>query len=243
MTNSWFRTAIRLLPVFGLLILATTSGAQTRPPILEQIAKTYGLDSWGQVEAIRFTFNLQFPGVNISQPWEWEPKTGKISLWTPFYGFQKGIYVRSELSSQPDDVKNKIDPEFTNGNYWLLFPFHAFWDTSATVTDQGTHKLPVGHGSAELVSVKYPAEGGGYTPGDTWNLYVGKDNRVEYLLFHHGGNLKPAVVSATWTGYKKAGPLLFSTEHRGTIDGKPLHLFFSDVSVKLRGSDTWVKAE
>ena len=243
MTNSWFRTAIRLLVVFGLLILAATSGAQTRPPILDQIAKTYGLDSWGQVEAIRFTFNLQFPGVNISQSWEWEPKTGKISLWTPFYGLQKVIYVRSELSSQPDDVKNKIDPEFTNGNYWLLFPFHAFWDTSATVTDQGTHKLPVGHGSAELVSVKYPAEGGGYNPGDTWNLYVGKDNRVEYLLFHHGGNLKPAVVSATWTGYKKAGPLLFSTEHRGTIDGKPLHLFFSDVSVKLRGSDTWVKAE
>jgi hypothetical protein len=55
--------------------------------------------------------------------------------------------------------------------------------------------------------------------------------------------VKPAVVTATWTGYKKAGPLLFSTEHRGTVDGKPLHLFFSDVSVKLTGSDTWVKAE
>jgi len=60
---------------------------------------------------------------------------------------------------------------------------------------------------------------------------------------YHGGNVKPAVVTATWTGYKKAGPLLFSTEHRGTIDGKPLHLFFSDVSVKLTGSDKWVKAE
>ena len=75
MTNSSFRTAIRLLPVLGLLILAATSWAQTRPPILEQIAKTYGLDSLGQVEAIRYTFNLQFPGVNISQSWEWEPKT------------------------------------------------------------------------------------------------------------------------------------------------------------------------
>ena len=63
-------------------------------------------------------------------------------------------------------------------------------NTSATVTEQGTHKLPVGQGSAELVSVKYPAEGGGYTPGDTWNLYVGKDNRVEYLDFHHGGNVR-----------------------------------------------------
>jgi hypothetical protein len=243
MTNSWFRAAIRLLPVLGLLILGATPGALTRPPILEQIAKTYGLDSLGQVEAIRYTFNVQFPGVNISQSWEWEPKTGKVSFWTPFYGLQKVTYVRSELSSQPDDVKNKIDPEFINGNYWLVFPFHAYWDTSATVTDQGTDKLPVGHESAELVSVKYPAEGGGYNPGDTWNLYVGKDNRVEYLVFHHGGNAKPAVVTASWTGYKKAGPLLISTEHRGTIDGKPLHVFFSDVSVKLTGSDTWLKAE
>ena len=104
------------------------------------------------------------------------------------------------------------------------------------------HKLPVGNGSAKLVSVKYPAELGGYTPGDTWDLYVGKDNRVEYLVFHHGGNAKPSLVTATWTGYKKAGPLLISTEHRGTADGKPLHIFISNVAVKLAGSDKWVDA-
>ncbi len=51
------------------------------------------------------------------------------------------------------------------------------------------------------------------------------------------------LVIATWTGYKKAGPLVISTEHRGTADGKPLHIFISDVSVKLAGSDTWIKAE
>jgi hypothetical protein len=50
-------------------------------------------------------------------------------------------------------------------------------------------------------------------------------------------------VTATWAGYKKAGPLLISTEHRGTADGKPLHIFISDVSVKLTGSDTWMKAQ
>jgi hypothetical protein len=104
-------------------------------------------------------------------------------------------------------------------------------------------KLPVGTGSARLVSVKYGAELGGYTPGDTWNLYVGKDNRVGYLVFRHGGDKKPSLVNATWTGYKKAGPLLISTEHLGTADGKPLHIFLSDVSVKLAGSDKWIKAE
>ena len=104
-------------------------------------------------------------------------------------------------------------------------------------------KLPAGVGSAEHVVVKYPAELGGYTPGDTWELYVGKDDRVEYLVFHHGGDKKPNQVNASWVGYKKAGPLLFSTEHRGNADGKPLHIFITNVAVKLTGSDTWMDAK
>jgi hypothetical protein len=104
------------------------------------------------------------------------------------------------------------------------------------------HKLPLGNGSAALVAVKYPSEGG-YTPGDTWALYVGKDNRIEQFVYHRGGPVKPSVVVATWAGYKKAGPLLISTEHRGTADGKPLHLSFSNVAVKVTGSDTWMDAK
>ena len=71
-------TPIRFL-VFGVLVLAATSWAQTRPPIAEQIAKTYGLDSFGQIEAIRYTFNAQFSGVNVSRSWVWQPKTGQVS--------------------------------------------------------------------------------------------------------------------------------------------------------------------
>jgi hypothetical protein len=48
---------------------------------------------------------------------------------------------------------------------------------------------------------------------------------------------------ASWAGYKKAGPLLISTDRRGTADDKPVRIFFSDVSVKLVGSDTWVNAK
>jgi len=236
-------TMIRLL-VFAVLVLAATSWAQTRPPLLEKIANTYGLDSYGQIEGIRYTFNLEVPGFKLTRSWEWNPKTNKIS----FEGSDKEgkpvkvTYMRSELSSQPDNVKNEVDPGFQNDNYWLLFPFHAYWDSSATVTDQGMHKLPVGTGSAELVSVKYPNEGG-YTPGDTWELYVGKGNRVELLVYHRGGPMKPSLVTTTWAGYKKAGPLLVSTDHRGTADGKPLHIYLTDVSVKLAGSDTWIKAQ
>lgn len=233
------------LLALAALGLAATSWAQTRPPAVDQLAKTYGLDSFNQIEAIRYTFNRQLPGAaNLSRSWTWAPKTGRVT----YEGRDKSgkpvkvTYLRSEISSQSDAVKNEIDPAFTNDNYWLLFPFHVYWDSGAAVTDEGTQKLPLGKGSAEKVVVKYPS-GLGYTPGDTWELYVGKDGRIEQLLFRHGGSQKPSLVIATWTGYKKAGPLLISTEHRGTADGKPLHLFFSDVSVKLAGSDTWLKAE
>lgn len=227
-----------------ILVLVSSAGAQQRAPILEQIAKAYGLDSFGKVEAIRYTWNAQFPGVNISRSWVWEPKTNKVS----YEGKDKDgkpvkvTYTRSEISSQPDNVKNEVDPGFVNDNYWLLFPFHAYWDSSATVTDQGMQKLPLGGGSATLVAVKYPNEGG-YTPGDTWELYVGKNNRVEQFVYHRGGPKKPSLVTATWAGYRKAGPLLISTEHRGNADGQPVRIFITNVAVKLTGSNTWMRAQ
>jgi hypothetical protein len=63
------------------------------------------------------------------------------------------------------------------------------------------------------------------------------------MVFHHGGAAKPNLVVATWAGYKKAGPLLISTDHHGTADGKPMTLTFTNVAVKLTGSDMWVNAQ
>jgi hypothetical protein len=230
----------------GVLVLTATCGAQTHSQVAETIAKAYGLDSFGQIEAIRYTWNGEIPGLfKVSHAWEWEPKTGRVS----YEGKDKDgkpvkvTYLQSQINTEPANVKDEIEPSFVNDNYWFVFPFHAYWDTSATVTDQGMQKLPQGEGSARHIVVKYPQEAGGYTPGDTWELYVGKDNRVEQFVYHRGGPRKPSLVTASWAGYKKAGPLLISTEHRGTADGKPLHISISDVSVKLTGSNTWVKAQ
>ena len=154
----------------------------------------------------------------------------------------KVTYQRSRLSSQSDVVKNEIDPAFINDQYWLLFPLHVAWDGSATVTDEGMHKVPLGKTSAERVVVKYPLQGG-YTPGDSWELYVGPDKRVEQFIYRRGGPTKPSVVVSTCAGYKKAGPLLISTDHRGTADRKPLRISFSDVSVKVTGSENWMNAQ
>ena len=245
MTKSGRSTTIRRL-LFGMLVLAAISApaaAQTRPRIAEQIAKAYGLDAFGKIEAIRFTFGAHLPGVNLLRSWVWRPKTDQVSYEAKDKAGKpvKVTYLRSRLGGEPAEVRNTIDPAFVNDQYWLLLPFHVYWDSGADVQDTGKQKLPLRKGSARRVTVKYPSKGG-YSAGDTWELYIRSGNRIEELVFRRGGTEKPSVVIASWAGYKKAGPLLVSTEHRGTADGKPLRVFLSDVSVKLVGSDRWVKA-
>jgi hypothetical protein len=240
------RTDVPLLFAFSLLFplfLPTDARAQQLPPIAEQVAKTYGLDAFGQIEGIRFTFNAERAGGTVSRSWEWNPKTdtlsyeGKDREGNPV----KVAYQRSQLDSQSDAVKGEIEPTFVNDQYWLLFPFHVVWDGGATVTDNGMQKLPLGNGSAQQVVVKYPSEGGS-SPGDTWELFVGPDKRIEEYVFRRGGPRKPSIVTTTWADYKKAGPLLVAMDHRGNADGNPVRIFFSNVAVKVTGSD-WANAQ
>ena len=110
-----------------LLILPAISAAQTqRAPILEKVAKTYGVDSLEKIEAILYTWNGEIPGVfRLSRRWEWEPNSNKVT----YEGLDKDgkpvkvTYMRSQLSSQSDNIKNEVDPGFINDNYWVLFPF------------------------------------------------------------------------------------------------------------------------
>jgi hypothetical protein len=234
---------IRFLAVVMLLNLPATSRAQQSSPIAEQIGKIYGLDSFGQVEAIRYTWSLEAPALKISRTWEWDPSTDMIS----YEGKDKegksvkANYRRSQLDSQSEAVKKDVDPAFANDQYWLLLPFHIVWD-GATVTDEGLQKLPLGDGSARRVVAKYASEGG-YQPGDAWDLYIGDDKRIQEIVYHRGANNPPKLVMATYADYKKVGPLLIAMDHRGTVDGKPFAITLSDVSVKLTGSDKWINAQ
>src|SRR4051794_37534294 len=99
-------TSIRLLATLAIFILTSTSWAQQRPPMVEKLAKAYGLDSWDQVDAVRYTFNLSFPGLNLSRSWTFEPKTNQVT----YEGKDKDgkpvkvTYKRTELNSQPANV-------------------------------------------------------------------------------------------------------------------------------------------
>ena len=216
--------------------------AQDGRAIAEQIAKTYGVDSWGQVEAIGFTFHLDAP--KLSRSWVWEPKADRITYEGPDQDGKpvKLTYSRSQLVNQSAFVKEMVDPAFINDQYALLLPLHFAWDT-VTVQDAGMQKGHLLKGSARKVVLKYPSDVGGYTPGDTWELFLGNDGRIREIVLRHGGTVKPSLVYATWADHKQAGPLLLSLEKRGTADGKPIHIFFTNVAVKQMGSSTWMDAK
>ena len=229
----------------GMLVFAASAQAQTPPAIAKQIADAHGLASFEQIEAIRYTFHLEAPGHNLTRSWIWEPKTDRVSYEAKDKSGKPvtATYVRSQIDSAPANVKTEIDPAFVNDQYTLLYPLHVYWDSWADVHDMGMQKLPLGKGSAEKVVVKYPSDGG-YTPGDTWDLYIGPDKRVLEFAYHRGGSGQPKLVTAKWEDYKKAGPLLISTSRPGKADHIiPTRVFYSDVAVRLAGSDKWVNAE
>ena len=182
------------------------------------------------------------PGA-ISRSWVWQPKTDTVT----YQGKDKEgreikvTYRRSDIDSQSDAVKKDIDPSFLNDQYWLLLPLHVSWD-GANVTAQGMDETPLGKARAERIVVKYAS--GGYSPGDTWELFVGPDKRIIEMRYHRGVALPglPTVVLAKWEGYRKAGPLLISTDPSGIADGHPFLITITDVAVKVTGSKDWILA-
>src|SRR5215467_6267323 len=89
------------LLVSGVLMIAPNSWAQNRAPVLEKIAKAYGIDSFGQIEAVRYTWSGEIPGLfKVSHVWEWEPKSNKVTFETKDKDGKpvKVAYVRTDMS-------------------------------------------------------------------------------------------------------------------------------------------------
>jgi len=111
-----------------------------------------------------------------------------------------------------------------------MFPYYVEWDLSATVTDEGMAPRPIGDGEARKVVVDYP-DTGGYTPGDIYELYVGKDYRVLAWVFRPGGSEEKRY-PITWGDEQRFGDITFSTDHVNA-DGTA-RIYMSDISVEFK---------
>jgi len=230
-----------LLIAFMLIISNACSGVghQARETDMRQkVAEAYGVQNFGQIEQIKYTFNVQLGDKNVSRSWAWQPKTDEVTF-TAGSNNQPITYSRKKISAASGDDLKKIDGWFVNDNYWLLFPIHMAWDNQAKVDDVGRKDLPMGGGKATCLVVSYPAEGG-YTPGDVYELFLNDRFLITQWIYHKGGSTDPTRI-ATWDDYRQVGPLMLALNHQGA--DKKFRLWFSKVAVKTEGSANWIYAD
>ena len=95
------------------------------PTIGEKIAQAYGVSGFGEIEEIKFTFNVKKGETAASRSWVWLPKEDKVTYLGDGKPGSKAItYNRKDLSDTGSESLREIDAHFINDQYWLLFPFH-----------------------------------------------------------------------------------------------------------------------
>ena len=195
----------------------------TEPPatLLEQLAEKHGYDNWKDVRRIRFTFNIDRDTLHMERAWTWDVRENRVTLETPSDTI---TYLRTEV----DSVLAKTDGAFINDKYWFLAPYQWVWD-SENITHEYLEETtaPISGETMAKLSIVYGAEGG-YTPGDAYDFYFGKDSVVREWVFRRGNQPEPTLAT-TWEGYRDVNGLLLSTEHQNA-EGT-FKLYFTDIRV------------
>ena len=239
-------TSITLLTVLCVALIAgcrhsTETATETAAKTAAVVAKAYGIGGFSDIDTIRFTFNIKIGDRQIQRKWSWRPEIDSVLFEgkLPSGNYATYAYLRRNLKQNGAGISERVDRWFINDQYWLLFPLHLAWDRDLQITLAEGQPLPIQPGSASRLTVTYP-KGVGYTPGDTYELYLDENNRIRQWVYRMGGAPEPAR-AATWENHVKAGPLVLSLEHN-SADGN-IRLWFSDVAVKLKGDESWITPE
>jgi hypothetical protein len=229
--------------LFAMSVFAVASCASfvklSDKDIRQKIADAYGIRSFAQVEQIRYAFNVQFGEKYVKRAWTWWPQQDRVEFRPDGDAGRAIRYARSDLDSGKADDLRELDAKFINDQYWLLFPYHLVWDKQTTVEEIGHRPLPIGTGKSNCVGVTYPPTGG-YTPGDVYELFIDDSYRLVQWIYRKGGASEPTRV-ATWQDHRQAGPITLALDHQGPDNA--FRVWFTDVAVKLKGSEGWIAAE
>ena len=214
------------------LLVSPASGA----PI--DLLAPLGTELLSGVEQLTFAFNTERDGVPKSRRlWVWRPADGTV---TRTIG---GETLSFRFGHPTNEQERKADAQFVNDSFWMLPHMHARWAGSdLTVVDGGTTMGPLGVGNTRLVTLRYAAEGGGYSPGDAYDLFLDTNGRMVAWHFREGGQAEPSMTT-TFEGWQQVGPLWIATEHRDAAAIEPgppegFRLFFTDLAVVLRPAPT-----
>lgn len=223
---------MKIYKVLLLLLLAATAcqeapkneAASDSTPgekrdLLESLAAAHGFDHWKDVREIRFTFNVDRDTSHFERSWIWEPKTNRVTR------IQNGdtlTYLRSEV----DSTLTGADGSFINDKYWFLAPYQWIWDrNSFTYTFTPQVPAPISGKPMDKLTIVYGPVGG-YTPGDAYDFFIGKDSLVAEWIFRRGNQPEPSATS-TWEEYQELMGLKLASVHRNA--GGNSKLYFTGI--------------
>jgi hypothetical protein len=194
-------------------------------PLAQRIAEAHGIENFDKVEMLEFTFNTQRDTSKAkARHWQWFPSSNEVISITDSSSRR---FKRTDTSTA--ELK-KLNAQFTNDEYWLLFPFHLQWDKDYVLTDSSLKPGPVSGKNLRKVTVKYTGNAG-FTPGDTYHFFFDEKFKLQEMSFHHADEQEPSLFM-TFEDYKNINGLEIAQEHKSK-DGK-FRLWFTGIAVKTK---------
>jgi len=188
----------------------------------EKIANANGFENFDSVEEINFTFNVKVgDSLRSSRAWTWNPKQNKVAMTE---NDSTATYIKGSNNLSEED--KALDSKFVNDSYWLLFPYQLVW-SDANFKDEKNAIAPISKEKMNKLIVSYNADGG-YTPGDTYDVYYDNDFMIKEWVYKAAGGGRE--MATTWEDYETFKDLKISKMHKSE-DGS-FQLYFTDISVK-----------
>jgi hypothetical protein len=211
----------------------------TTSNVAQLVAKAYGVEYANEIEAMAFSFNIQHGAASSRREWFWDVSENRIEYRGegPTGLPINHTYFRDNLEKGDPLLNSRIDAQFVDDQYWLLFPFHLAWEKNLEVAYQPSRRMYIEPHESECVSVRYGE--GTREGGDMYEIFIGPDRLIREWAYRPRGASEPAFIT-TWERYAKAGPMLFSLMHRS--DDGVFRVWYDRVSVKLVDQG-WVEAE
>ena len=218
-----------LIPLLSLLVLLISCKQDSKKNITipeaelttaQKIADAHGFQNWKNVYQIQFTFNSS----RGARSWTWEPKTQNVVLINEIDTIS---YNRTNI----DSTSLAADRAFINDKYWFLAPFQLVWDKDATISDGTKEVAPISKSEMNKITITYPPNSGGYTPGDAYDFFFGDDFIIREWVFRRGNSIEPTMIT-TWEEYQNMNGINVATMHKNAEDS--WKLWFTGISIKTQ---------
>ena len=190
-----------------------------------EVLDAHGADEIGQIAELHFDFVVVRNDNEMRRSWQWHPITGDVR-------FQQGEDVYEYNRNTMTEADEPVDGMWINDTFWAYWPMHAQWTADATVTVEEPMPNPVTDAEEPRLVIAYPADGGGYTPGDRYEIYLDENGLGTAWTFHRGGGEAPNLANS-FENYVMAGPLAIPTLFQSRDGGFRLEI--QNVKYRLEG--------